>query len=78
MAHGEDEVGNGSGVWVHEAKTPLGNCDVGNEERREGDGISLGEPGEKVRDHCVDAAGEWAFPGVPAFVASVSEGVHDF
>lgn len=64
-AHGDNEVGDGTGVGVHEAKPPLGDGDVGDEHGGFRDGISVGQLGKEVLGHGVNAVGKGACPGIP-------------
>ena len=43
VTHCEDKVWNGTGEWVHEAKTPLCDGDVGDEEGENWDVVTLGK-----------------------------------
>lgn len=76
--HGDDEVRNGTGVGVHEAKTPMCTGDVCDEHGWIGDRRCVGETGQEVMGHGVNAMGKGAVPSVPGVRCYFVEKVEDF
>ena len=73
LAHGEDNVGDISCVGVHEPQPALRQCDVGNEEGVDRDGVMTGRLGKEAGGHVVDAGtgGEGGMPFIPVLDGGV-------
>lgn len=63
--HGDDEIGDGAGVGIHESQTAVGDGGVGNQEGGLWNLSSVGKAAKEGTGEGVDPSSERTIPGVP-------------
>ena len=78
LAHGEYKVCHRLRMCIHESKTTLYNCNICNEERVKGDGVSACEFGEEAFNHIINSDREGSLPFTPSPKSRLMKAIHHF